>query len=101
MGPLACIVVGANFSENIKTNSEIEWDCWKPVLHDQSVDPSQGILLKDLVQDKRIKNVFFNSGDSNECGHLVLTNIWEENFRVDFVKLPSIGNIAAHAKHLN
>jgi hypothetical protein len=33
------------------------WDCWKPVLHDQSLEPSNGKLLSDLVQDSRVNQV--------------------------------------------
>jgi len=57
----------------------VTWDCWKAVLHDESVKPSNGILLKNIVQDSRIKDVIIadNQNDSN-FPFISLRNKWNE-----------------------
>jgi len=50
LGPVA---LGAECSPDVQY--KYTWDCWKPVLHDISTEPSTGILLKDVVLDPRIK----------------------------------------------
>jgi hypothetical protein len=42
-------------------NSSITFDCWKQVLHDLSVEPSNGKYLKDVASDSRIKKVFVDN----------------------------------------
>jgi len=100
-GPFAIValVVGAALDE---TSAVYTYDCWKPVVHDDSPDPSNGRLLGELAADPRIKNV--HTSDNNESSllglpEIILENIWNERFRIEYVELPS-GGIAAHAVQL-
>lgn len=73
------------------------FDCWKPVLHDESTTPSNGILLKDIVVDPRIKMVTsIQSDNCDDLPQIYLENIWDEKYRIDYVMLPS-NKLAAHA----
>lgn len=93
-GPVGWAVLGATEEQ---TSAFYTFDCWKPVLHDQSSEPSNGKLLRDVVTDSRIKEVIIASNNSNvDLPHLVLRNIWDEEFRIDYTYLPCIG-LAAHA----
>jgi hypothetical protein len=42
-------------------DSAITFDCWKPILHDISDEPSNGKYLKDVASDSRIKKVFVDN----------------------------------------
>ena len=93
-GPVGWAVLGATEEQ---TSALYTFDCWKPVLHDQSSEPSNGKLLRDVVADPRVKEVTIALNNSNvDLPNLVLRNIWDEQFFVDYVYLPSIG-LAAHA----
>lgn len=73
------------------------FDCWKPIVHDESTTPSKGILLKDIVIDPRIKKVTtIESENSDEFPEIYLENIWNEKYRINYVMLPS-NELAAHA----
>jgi hypothetical protein len=79
------------------TDGSATYDCWKPVLHDTSAVPSQGRLLKEVISDPRIKNVWLVEG--NQLPQIVLENTWGQKFHVEYVQLPS-GAMAAHAKEV-
>ncbi len=98
LSPLAVLLVGANENQE---DSSVTWDCWKPVLRDESVEPSNGILLKDIIQDSRIKDVII-ADDQNDSKFplLYLRNIWDEEFRIDYVYLPKSNKLALHAFRL-
>jgi hypothetical protein len=72
------------------------------VVHDETREPSKGKFLRDIIQDSRMKNVVVvdnnNVGDDGQgpLPLIVLENVWNEKFRVDFVMLPS-NVLAAHA----
>ena len=68
------------------------------MVHDETLEPSQGRLLKDVIDDPRLKNVTVDSNDDGQSLPLiVLENVWNEKFRVQFVILPS-NLLAAHAE---
>ena len=92
-GPAGWVILGTATTQQ---EAEYTFDCWKPVLHDDSRSPSSGKLLREVVMDSRIKIVSLNQ-QSNE---LVLENIWHERFRIDFMCLAT-GQQAAHAVLLN
>ncbi len=113
-GPIGMLVLGAEKSVDVdvdvnshvdvdvdvssNANVGVTFDCWKPVLHDETTEPSQGRLLKDVAADRRIKDVLV--GEDERGGGLpkiVLKNIWNESFRVNYVVL-SPEMLAAHAK---
>ena len=88
--------------ENGEEYSTVTWDCWKPVLHDESVEPSNGILLKDIVLDSRIKDVIIADNQNDSMFPLIsLKNKWNEEFRIDYVLLPKSKKLALHAVRLN
>ena len=77
-------------------NPEYTFDCWKPVLHDESEEPSKGKLLREVVAHPNIKQVIMESHDDGQLKELLIENVWDEKFRIDFVILPS-QQLAAHA----
>ena len=100
-GPAGWVLLGAvEHKERVYT-----WDCWKPVLHDESVEPSKRMLLKDVVTDPRVKNVTSRTCSTkyqqlSAQSPLVVKNIWDEQFRIDFMELPT-KQLAAHAVRIN
>jgi len=71
----------------------LSWDCWKPVLHDESATPSSGKPMKEVVSDPRVKKITVDDGK------LTLVNVWDEKFQVTYFDIPGFG-IAAHADKL-
>jgi hypothetical protein len=53
------------------------------------------MLLRDVVVDPRIKNVI-TAASGGSLPQLTLVNVWDEEFRVDYVTLPH-DQLAAHA----
>uniref|UniRef100_A0A914WZ56 Uncharacterized protein n=1 Tax=Plectus sambesii TaxID=2011161 RepID=A0A914WZ56_9BILA len=89
--PIGSTLLGAKEASGVYT-----YDCWKPVLHDESTEPSKGRLLREVASDPRIRHVTAVLGAKSEFPCLVLHNIWDEKFLIDFLYLPS-GQLAAHA----
>ena len=79
------VVVGA-------LNNEEAWDCWKPVVHDTSTPPSNGISLRDLVQHPNIDIV----AEYPDSDSFKIRNIFGEEFGLISVKLQDAG-CAFHA----
>jgi len=93
----ATITVGATHDQ---TSTTCTFDCWKNVVHDDSLDPSNGRLLGEIVMDPRIKHVSTSANnDSSPLPEIILENIWNEKFAIEYVTLPS-GEMAAHAVQL-
>ena len=91
-GPIGWIILG--------TDEFYTFDCWKQVMHDESTIPSQGKLLQEIIMDKRIKNIEIEvNNDHNDLPKLILENIWDERFRIDYVMLPS-NQLTAHASKI-
>ena len=96
-GPVGWAVLGVTEEQ---TSALYTFDCWKPVLHDESTEPSNGKILREVAADPRIKEITIALNNSNiDLPHLILKNIWDEEFRIDYVYLPSIG-LAAHADRI-
>ena len=70
------------------------FDCWKPLLHDESKEPSTGKLLKEILTDPRIKGIW-----CSEAGEIILENVWQQKFGLEYVQMPS-GEMSAHARKL-
>ena len=81
--------------------SGVTYDCWKPVLHDTSEEPSNGMLMKDVVCHPHVAKVTMNEGLVPEFPRIVLENIWNESFEIDYVLLVETGEVACHARPLN
>ncbi|KAK0047192.1 prediced GPI-anchored protein 23 [Biomphalaria pfeifferi] len=93
-GPVGWLLLGADV--NSSPTATCTFDCWKPVVHDHSVEPSAGKLLRDVVMDPRIKQVTMVPTLKSSCPQIFITNVWNEQFRVDYVTLPN-KLTAAHA----
>lgn len=91
--PFGMVVVGA---DDHGIGEDYTFDCWKPILHDESTEPSKGMFLRDVASDPRIKKVIENPRGGQELPELVFENIWDERFLIEFVIL-SNGQLCAHA----
>lgn len=58
------------------------WNCWKKVVHDKSENNSDGILLRDLINDKNVKSLCVKQTNNNT--YLILENKWNEKFCLIF-----------------
>ena len=81
--------------------SGIAYDCWKPVLHDTSEEPSNGMLMKDVVSHPHVSKVTMNEGLVPELPRIVPENIWNESFEIDYVLFVMTGVVACHARPFN
>jgi hypothetical protein len=79
----SAILVGASY--------EASWDCWKPIVHDESPIPSKGMPLDDLLQHSNVQ--FHRMYDSS----VLVQNKWNEQFLLQPVALPD-GQVALHAE---
>ena len=87
-GPIGWLVLGA---ADLAT-----FDCWKAVLHDTSIDPSSGKLLRDVIGDSRVKKITIVE-KRHQLPKLTLTNIWDDQFAIEYLTLPNSTDIWAHA----
>jgi len=98
-GPVGWCILG---TEKNPSNGETQsfgvytYDCWKIVLHDDSPDPSSGMLLRDVICDPRVKQVTVTDNTDSDLPRLVLDNIWNEKFLIEYLYLNNT-KLAAHA----
>eukprot|EP00928_Gymnodinium_smaydae_P051592 TRINITY_DN3515_c0_g3_i1.p1 TRINITY_DN3515_c0_g3~~TRINITY_DN3515_c0_g3_i1.p1 ORF type:complete len:204 (+),score=24.23 TRINITY_DN3515_c0_g3_i1:81-692(+) len=85
---MGVLTVGADLD-----GAAVEWDCWKPILHETSTAPSRGRLLKDILNDPVVDDFRV------ERDAVFLRNRWNESWRIDPLMLPW-GQIAAHASQI-
>ena len=90
-GPIGWAVLGAAQDENLYT-----FDCWKQIVHDNSTEPSNGRLVNDIIADPNVKQVKILK-DSDSLEKLIVENIWNEEFLLEFFNLPTNGQLVAHA----
>ena len=85
LDPLGWLILGTE--PNAATHHiGATFDCWKPVLRDESTEPSSGKLLKDILEDQRVKRIVVHESRNNwNLPQLRLINIWDEQFDIDFV----------------
>ena len=74
----------------------LTFDCWKPILRETATELSQGKLLKDVFTDPRVSLVKMACFDEDTPPTILIKNIWNESFQIDFVFLSNT-KIAAHA----
>lgn len=96
-GGLALLAVGASVNQE---DDEISYDCWKPVVHDTSPERSNGMLLKDMVCHPNVANVTMTTGICDGLPNIIIENIWNETFEIEYVFIHNSGKIACHAKPL-
>jgi len=92
LGPVGWLVLGASGEP---TTSAYTYDCWKQVVHDMTPELSSGRLLREIMMDPRVKQVI-KVADNSPYPEIILENIWDEKFRIEYVLLPS-NELAAHA----
>ena len=92
-GPIGWLVVGAAHDD---AAAKCTFDCWKPLLHDDSFIPSTGKLLRDVIVDARVTEVISTANVNSPLPEITLRNIWDELFGIEYVMLPS-KQLAAHA----
>jgi len=95
-GPVGWLVLGVARDD---LSARCTFDCWKPLLHDESPSPSAGRLLRDVVVDARIKEVISSANGNSPLPEIRLRNMWNELYRIEYVMLPS-EQLAAHAVRL-
>ena len=93
LGPVGWLALGASEEP---TTSAYTFDCWKQVVHDTSPEPSSGRLLREIVVDPRVKQVT-TSDDNSTFPEIILENIWNEKYRIEYVQLLPTDQLAAHA----
>lgn len=77
------------------------YDCWKPVIHDISEDASNGMLLRDLCSHPKIANVTISQGNNSDLPCIVLENVWNERFEIEYLVLNESNKLVCHAKCIN
>merc|ERR1719171_1657103 len=84
-------VVGAETNDNLTAT----WDCWKPMLHNNSTEASSGMMLEDVLSNDAIKK-WEARGDGQA---LLVENIWNERFELTRVFPPGTdeSSIIVHA----
>ncbi|CAF1329027.1 unnamed protein product, partial [Rotaria sordida] len=92
-GPVGWLALGTSKEEQLP--SVYTFDCWKLVLHDDSREPSNGRLLRDVALDTRMKQVTITNSHT-DLPNLVLQNIWDEEFRIEYIYLLD-DQLTAHA----
>jgi hypothetical protein len=111
-GPVGWICLGAATATNSAssyaatastTTDEIKkytFDCWKEVVHEESITPSNGMLIKDVILHPSIKAVHMAGGGSALYPELLIENVWDEKFQIQYVTLDN-GVLAAHALRID
>jgi hypothetical protein len=96
--PLGLIVLGAetnHTSSAIMSSDNLSWDCWKPILQEESTVASLGMPLNDILLHPDV-TVEVVEIDSPAEFLIQVSNKWGTRFRIEPVHLPS-GALAAHA----
>ena len=59
----------------------ITWDCWKPVVHEESEAPSAGMTLKELAEHENVEMVI-----TGEYDQIIILNKFGENRKKKYQK---------------
>jgi hypothetical protein len=100
-GPVGWLLLGAephSSTQHPVAAAGATFDCWKPVVRDNSTQLSSGKLLKEMMTDKRIKEIIIGEcRNSWNLPELSLINIWDEQFDISYLVLPFNNQLVAHA----
>lgn len=96
-GGIGLFVLGTSTKQE---DGHITYDCWKPVVHDVSEEPSNGMYLKDLFSHENIQKVTMATDCSTSLPNIVIENIWKEEFQIEYMMLNTTGEIVCHAKQM-
>jgi hypothetical protein len=86
-------IVGASHDD--QSEGLFTWDCWKPVVHDESPQPSQGMPLEELLSHPACDSFTFDE----QGGRVLIDNVYGERFELTSVHVPGHG-LAWHATML-
>jgi hypothetical protein len=108
--PVGWIVLGAALdpagflTANPSSERKYTFDCWKQVVHDESITPSNGMLIRDVMLHPSIKAVHIVAGPptayASDYPELLIENVWDEKFQIQYVTLDN-GSLAAHALRID
>ncbi len=108
--PVGWIVLGAApdpagfLIANPSSERNYTFDCWKQVVHDESITPSNGMLIRDVMLHPSIKAIHIVAGPPTACAsvypELLIENVWDEKFQIQYVTLEN-GFLAAHALRMD
>ncbi|XP_071149021.1 uncharacterized protein [Mytilus edulis] len=97
-GSAGTLLVGAS---DDSYRNVVTLDCWKQVTHNTSIEPSKGILMKDLLSHPNVAEVTATMGHHSDLPDIVIKNIWDELFTVDYLWLHTTDNIVCHVKQIS
>jgi hypothetical protein len=103
LGPVGWFALGATSEPSEEpTLAGYTYDCWKQVLRETSCKSLNGKLLRDVVVDERIKHVTLSTSNDSmgSLPDIILENIWDERFHIEYVTLLPTNEVAAHAVRL-
>lgn len=81
----------------ITKNEGISFDCWKPVVREESKEKTNGRFLREIMMDERINLIKVEN--SNSLPMITLENVWNERFLIEYVMLPN-EQLALHARKI-
>ena len=70
------------------------------MIHDTSDEPSNGMLLKDVMCHPHVANVSVTPGATEVLPYIVLENIWREKFEIQYCVIRESNRLVCHAKIL-
>lgn len=91
MGPIGWMCLGTTPSHK----KVYTYDCWKSILRETDPTPSRGMTLLDVALDPRVRSYCILDNRPATL-HMTMTNIWDEEFEIQAVRMPYDG-LAAHA----
>ncbi|KAH3748918.1 uncharacterized protein LOC127848807 isoform X2 [Dreissena polymorpha] len=103
--PVGMLVVGTctgvfgpgNDNSEYGSDLCVTYDCWKPIVHDESLIPSRGMLLKDLCCHPDVACVNVTESDVSNLPHVRFENKWNEIFEIEYMLLPDTNQLFCHA----
>lgn len=99
-GPLGSIILGTKVHNTKDTDSwddKITFDCWKRVVREENSTASNGMLLKDVLIDERIKTITLSDVYDPMLPKIAVKNKWNEEFLIEYVFIPEVDLFTAHA----
>lgn len=93
--PLGLLTVGTSHTTE---EGNISQDCWKPVIGDTSLEPSKGMMLKDLVRHPNVSRVEVKHEGC--LPQIFIENVWNEKYEIEYVILQDDDKMYCHAKLL-
>ena len=94
--PWSLLTVGTTIKGD---ENDITFDCWKPVVRDNSDEASHGMSLSDMMTHPNVHDVVVTPGAL--LPNIVIENIWNEKFQLDYVVLRDSEKLYCHATSLN